>query len=101
MPFPVSEGDGGKPIIKVEVPGANGSTQEKKFFPEQISAMVLEKMKQTAEMALDCKVSKAVVTVPAYFNDAQRRLTKDAGAIAGEFGKSHTHTHTHTHSLTH
>jgi len=67
----------------VEVPGANGSTQEKKFFPEQISAMVLEKMKQTAEMALDCKVSKAVVTVPAYFNDAQRRLTKDAGAIAG------------------
>jgi hypothetical protein len=44
MPFPVMEGDGGKPVIKVEVPGANGATEEKKFFPEQISAMVLEKV---------------------------------------------------------
>mmetsp|Transcript_34779 Transcript_34779/g.48215 ORF Transcript_34779/g.48215 Transcript_34779/m.48215 type:complete len:739 (+) Transcript_34779:98-2314(+) len=79
MPFDVSKGAEGKPVINIDVPG-KGNT---KYFPEQISAMVLEKMKATAEMALGCKVEKAVVTVPAYFNDAQRRLTKDAGAIAG------------------
>eukprot|EP00873_Tetraselmis_striata_P019018 jgi/Tetstr1/439282/TSEL_027723.t1 len=79
MPFDVVEGAGGKPMVSVEV--SSGTT--KKFAPEQISAMVLEKMKVTAEQALGHKVKKAVITVPAYFNDAQRRLTKDAGAIAG------------------
>ena len=78
FPFTVKEGDGGKPLIEVEV-----DEEMKTFTPEQISAMVLEKMKKTAEVALGCPIKKAVITVPAYFNDAQRRQTKDAGAIAG------------------
>jgi len=78
MPFTVKEGNGGKPVIEVEVNGEN-----KEFAPEQISAMVLQKMKATAEAQLGCPVTKAVITVPAYFSDAQRRQTKDAGAIAG------------------
>ena len=79
FPFTVVEGAGGKPLIQVETtPG-----EVKSLAPEQISAMVLEKMKATAEAALGCAITKAVVTVPAYFNDAQRRLTKDAGTIAG------------------
>jgi len=78
FPFAVMD-SGGKPLIQVETsPGVS-----KTFAPEQISAMVLEKMKTTAEAALGCPITKAVVTVPAYFNDAQRRLTKDAGTIAG------------------
>jgi len=68
-----------KPHIKVET----GSQGEKTFAPEEISAMVLGKMKETAEAYLGKKVTHAVVTVPAYFNDAQRQATKDAGTIAG------------------
>ena len=68
----------GKPKISV-----NYKNEEKEFTPEEISAMVLTKMKQTAEEYLGVTVKNAVVTVPAYFNDAQRQATKDAGVIAG------------------
>src|SRR5690606_19527320 len=57
--------------------------QGKKYYPSQISTMVPQKMKETAECYLGEKVEKAVITVPAYFNDAQRQATKDAGKIAG------------------
>ncbi|MGH0121290.1 UNVERIFIED_CONTAM: hypothetical protein FKN15_073616 [Acipenser sinensis] len=67
-----------KPHIQVDIGG-----QTKTFAPEEISAMVLTKMKETAEAYLGKKVTHAVVTVPAYFNDAQRQATKDAGVIAG------------------
>jgi len=70
--------DGDKPKIQVEF---NGET--KKFTPEEISSMVLTKMKEIAEAYLGKKVTDAVVTVPAYFNDSQRQATKDAGVIAG------------------
>jgi heat shock protein 1/8 len=77
-PFEVTEGNNGKPMIGVEFKG-----EKKKFLPEEISAMVLQKMKQTAEAYLGHEVRDAVVTVPAYFNDSQRQATKDAGTIAG------------------
>ncbi|KAJ3121894.1 ATPase with role in protein import into the ER [Physocladia obscura] len=77
FPFKVVSKDG-KPIIQVKVKG-----EDKKFTPEEISAMVLGKMKEIAESYLGQKVTHAVVTVPAYFNDAQRQATKDAGTIAG------------------
>lgn len=77
-PFTVEAGANNKPSIRVEVKG-----ETKKFHPEEISAMVLGKMKETAEAYLGHPVTKAVVTVPAYFNDSQRQATKDAGAIAG------------------
>jgi molecular chaperone DnaK len=70
-------------IIKAD----NGDTwievRGKKFAPPQISAEVLRKMKKTAEVYLGEEVTEAVITVPAYFNDAQRQATKDAGRIAG------------------
>jgi L1 cell adhesion molecule like protein len=59
----------------------NGS--DKTYFPEQISAKVLKKMKEIAENHLGCEVKNAIITVPAYFNDSQKEATKDAGAIAG------------------
>jgi heat shock protein 5 len=77
FPFSVVNKDG-KPTVNVEVAGT-----EKNFTPEEISAMVLGKMKETAEAYLGKKVTHAVVTVPAYFNDNQRQATKDAGIIAG------------------
>ncbi|KAI4518920.1 heat shock protein 70 [Schizophyllum commune Tattone D] len=76
-PFKVVE-KAGKPVIQVHYKG-----DLKTFTPEEISAMVLTKMKETAEAYLGEKVTHAVVTVPAYFNDAQRQATKDAGTIAG------------------
>lgn len=77
-PFAVVDGPGGKPKIEVEWKG-----EKHQFLPEEISAAVLQKMKQTAEGYLGKPVKDAVVTVPAYFNDSQRQATKDAGAIAG------------------
>ncbi|TID28028.1 hypothetical protein CANINC_002709 [Pichia inconspicua] len=77
FPFKVIN-DGGKPKIQVEYKG-----ETKVFTPEEISSMVLTKMKETAEAFLGTKVNDAVVTVPAYFNDSQRQATKDAGSIAG------------------
>ncbi|BFZ04129.1 hypothetical protein BsWGS_07168 [Bradybaena similaris] len=68
----------GKPKIQAEYKG-----EQKLFSPEEISSMVLVKMRETAEAYLGQKVTDAVVTVPAYFNDSQRQATKDAGAIAG------------------
>ena len=61
----------------------NYQKQEKKFFAEEISAMVLQKLKQTANDFLGKEVKDAIVTVPAYFNDSQRQATKDAGTISG------------------
>ncbi|XP_078272384.1 heat shock cognate 71 kDa protein-like [Rhinoraja longicauda] len=76
-PFQVVS-DAGKPKVKVEYKG-----EDKTFYPEEISSMVLTKMKEVAEAYLGTRVTNAVVTVPAYFNDSQRQATKDAGVIAG------------------
>ncbi|RLP23651.1 molecular chaperone DnaK [Mesorhizobium sp. YM1C-6-2] len=74
VPYHIVKGDNGDAWVE-----AGGSKQS----PSQISAMILQKMKETAEAYLGEKVEKAVITVPAYFNDAQRQATKDAGKIAG------------------
>ncbi|QPG75509.1 Hsp70 chaperone [Brettanomyces nanus] len=76
-PFKVID-DAGKPKIQVQYKG-----ESKVLTPEEVSSMVLNKMRETAEAFLGSKITDAVVTVPAYFNDSQRQATKDAGAIAG------------------
>jgi L1 cell adhesion molecule like protein len=78
FPYDVVADDKGRPQIVVETKDG-----QKKFYPEEVSAMVLQKMKSIAEAYLGKPVRDAVVTVPAYFNDAQRQATKDAGTIAG------------------
>merc|ERR1711871_1484620 len=77
-PFTIKSGANGKPMISVTYKG-----ESKDFGAEEISAMVLTKMKTVAEAYLGREVKNAVITVPAYFNDSQRQATKDAGAIAG------------------
>lgn len=77
-PFTVVPDKKGKPKLQADYKG-----EKKTFYPEEISSMVLTKMKETAEDYLGKKVTNAVITVPAYFNDSQRKATKDAGAIAG------------------
>ena len=74
VPYEIVKGDNGDAWL---------SDGEKKYSPSQVSAFILQKMKETAESYLGSKVEKAVITVPAYFNDAQRQATKDAGKIAG------------------
>jgi molecular chaperone DnaK len=74
VPYKVMEGPNGMAVVEI---------QGKRYTPPEISAMILQKMKQTAEDYLGHSVDKAVITVPAYFNDAQRQATKDAGKIAG------------------
>ncbi|HEX7078779.1 MAG TPA: molecular chaperone DnaK [Candidatus Eisenbacteria bacterium] len=74
VPYAVKEGPGGQVVVQLG---------DKSYTPPEISAMILQKMKQTAEDYLGEKVTEAVITVPAYFNDSQRQATKDAGRIAG------------------
>jgi L1 cell adhesion molecule like protein len=77
-PFKVEPSSDNKPLLVVKYKG-----EHKKFNPEEISAMVLVKMRETAEAYLAKNIKNAVITVPAYFNDSQRQATKDAGVIAG------------------
>lgn len=77
-PYKVIPGPGDKPMIVVQYKG-----EEKQFSAEEISSMVLIKMREIAEAYLGLTIKNAVVTVPAYFNDSQRQATKDAGVIAG------------------
>lgn len=78
LTYNIAPDENDKPLIEVEY-----MNEKKQFHPEQISAMILEKLKNLASTYLGREVTKAVVTVPAYFNDAQRQATKTAGAIAG------------------
>jgi L1 cell adhesion molecule like protein len=78
FPYSIVDAGDGRPVIEVEWRGAKN-----RLSPEEISSMVLAEMKQSAEAALGRKLKKAVITVPAHFNDQQRQATKDAGRIAG------------------
>jgi molecular chaperone DnaK len=78
LPYKIVSGDNEDAVIEVEEDGT-----PVKYHPAEISAMIISKMKQTAEDHLGATVSEAIITVPAYFNDAQRQATKDAGRIAG------------------
>jgi molecular chaperone DnaK len=74
VPYSIVKGDNNTPRVQIE---------DRKFTPQEISAIILQKMKKTAEDYLGTEVTEAVITVPAYFNDAQRQATKEAGEIAG------------------
>lgn len=78
LSYTVKKGADDKPLIEVQYKG-----EVKDFSPEEISSMILVKMKEIAEAYIGNDVKQAVITVPAYFNDAQRQATKDAGTIAG------------------
>src|SRR2546422_5485948 len=78
VPYKVVRGPNGDALVEVEVGG-----KPKQFSPPEISAMILSKLKADGEMRVGEKITQAVITVPAYFNDAQRQATKDAGRIAG------------------
>src|SRR5438874_5299601 len=78
VPYKVVTGSNGDAAVEVEVEG-----KAKQYTPAEVSAMILGKLKADAEMRLGEKVTQAVITVPAYFNDSQRQATKDAGRIAG------------------
>src|SRR6195256_1360862 len=74
VPYKVVKGDNNTPRVQID---------DRKYTPQEISAIILQKMKKTAEDYLGTEVTEAVITVPAYFNDAQRQATKEAGEIAG------------------
>jgi len=74
VPYSVVQGEAGNAVVRI---------QNNDYMPQQISAMILQKMKETAEAYLGEKVTQAIITVPAYFNDSQRQATKDAGKISG------------------
>mgnify|MGYP000219927948 CR=1 FL=1 len=74
VPYKVVKGENNTPRVQID---------DRKYSPQEISAMVLQKMKSTAEDYLGTSINEAVITVPAYFNDSQRQATKEAGEIAG------------------
>jgi heat shock 70kDa protein 1/2/6/8 len=78
FPYAIVDAGDGRPVIEVDWRG-----RKQRLSPEEISSMVLLEMKRAADVALGCDCKKAVITVPAHFNDQQRQATKDAGRIAG------------------